>query len=143
MFGYLGGVAWAILVAKICMVCPNQAPNKLLYYFFKYYSEWDWGCENPIYLKEILIDRQIVNFPVDNELFYEKRQTDIMPIITPAFPSQNATYNVSRSTKNAMLTEFQKGLKITEALLKGDSHQISWRRLLKKFNFFRAYQHFI
>ncbi len=125
VMGYLGGVAWAILVAKICMVCPYQSPNKLLYYFFKYYSEWEWNCENPVYLKEILIDPTVVNFPVDKELFYEKKSTDLMPIITPAFPSMNATYNVSKSTKNAMLTEFQKGLKITEALLKKDSHNHS------------------
>ena len=43
-----------------------------------------------------------------------------MPILTPAFPSMNATYNVSQSTKKAMLTEFEKGLLITEALLKRD-----------------------
>lgn len=27
VMGFLGGVAWAILVAKICILCPNLAPN--------------------------------------------------------------------------------------------------------------------
>jgi poly(A) polymerase len=39
-----------------------------------------------------------------------------MPIITPAFPSMNSTYNVSQSTKLAMMTEFEKALKIVQAL---------------------------
>ena len=45
-----------------------------------------------------------------------------MPIITPAFPSMNATYNVSKSTKKVMLIEFEKGLRITNALLKRDEY---------------------
>lgn len=68
-----------------------------------------------------------------------------MPIITPAFPSMNSTYNVSNSTKRAMLIEFEKGLKITEALLRRDENgnkvypNLSWKRLFKKFNFFKAF----
>ncbi len=45
-----------------------------------------------------------------------------MPILTPAYPSMNSTYNVSISTKQAMLTEFAKALKITESLLKRDEN---------------------
>lgn len=30
VLGYLGGVAWAILVANICIIFPYLAPNKLL-----------------------------------------------------------------------------------------------------------------
>lgn len=48
-----------------------------------------------------------------------------------------------------MLTEFDKGLMITESLLKRDEHgnkiypELTWKRLFKKFNFFKAYLHFI
>lgn len=72
-----------------------------------------------------------------------------MPIITPAFPSQNATYNVSQSTKRVMLQEFEKGLKITDALLAKDQNgkpkhpNLSWKRLFKKFNFFKTFNHFV
>jgi len=61
-----------------------------------------------------------------------------MPIITPAFPSMNSTFNVSESTKNIILTELEKGALITEAILKENS-TVSWKRLFKKFNFFSAY----
>lgn len=32
--GYLGGISWAILIAKICQIFPNHKPVKLLYEFF-------------------------------------------------------------------------------------------------------------
>ncbi len=34
VLGYLGGVGWAMLVARICMNNPQMAPNKLLAQFF-------------------------------------------------------------------------------------------------------------
>ncbi len=40
-----------------------------------------------------------------------------MPIITPAFPAQNATHGVSQSTKAALITEYEKAALITDALL--------------------------
>jgi len=29
--GYLGGISWAILVAKICQIFPHHKPSKLIY----------------------------------------------------------------------------------------------------------------
>ena len=72
-----------------------------------------------------------------------------MPILTPAYPCMNSTHNVSSSTKEAMLQEFEKGLRITEALLKRDEKgnklypNLSWKRLFKKFAFFSAYNHYV
>ena len=56
VLGYLGGVAWAILVANICIIFPHLAPNKLLYNFFRFYSQWEWNADNPIHLTEIKND---------------------------------------------------------------------------------------
>ena len=42
MQGYLGGISWAILVAKIVQLFPNLKANKLLKKFFKTYKIWEW-----------------------------------------------------------------------------------------------------
>ena len=33
----------------------------------------------------------------------------LMPIITPAYPQQNSTFNVTKSTRTVMLKEFKRG----------------------------------
>lgn len=43
VLGYLGGVTWAMLVARICIDNPNMPVCKLLYQFFKFYAEFKWG----------------------------------------------------------------------------------------------------
>jgi len=144
VLGYLGGVAWAILVARVCMDYPKAAPNQLLTKFFQYYRDYDWGYHNPICLNEIQNDPSIVEFPVPEKLFYEQNNKDLMPIITPAFPSMNSTYNVSPSTMHSMLTELEKAAMITKELTENPGNtKITWKRLFKKFPFFKAYAHFI
>lgn len=38
--GYLGGVTWAMLVARICQLYPNLAPAALLHKFFLQFARW-------------------------------------------------------------------------------------------------------
>jgi poly(A) polymerase len=67
-----------------------------------------------------------------------------MPIITPAFPSMNSTHNVSYSTCLVLLTELEKARRITSSLVDPNRNQkLTWQRLFKKFNFFKAYTHFL
>jgi hypothetical protein len=39
-----------------------------------------------------------------------KDQEDLMPILTPAYPSQNAAFNVTRSTLHRIQAEIKRGL---------------------------------
>ena len=112
--------------------------------FFEYYRDYDWGPENPLTLCEIANEAKTVKFDIDPELLYNPDPKALMPIITPAFPSMNSTYNVSQTTKNVMLTEFEKAAKITNELVKNKgTSPITWKRLFKNFPFFRAYEHFV
>uniref|UniRef100_A0A8C6U5G0 polynucleotide adenylyltransferase n=1 Tax=Neogobius melanostomus TaxID=47308 RepID=A0A8C6U5G0_9GOBI len=38
--GFLGGVSWAILVARICQMYPNATAARVVARFFKVYSMW-------------------------------------------------------------------------------------------------------
>jgi poly(A) polymerase Pap1 len=49
IMGFLGGVAWAMLVAKVCQVYPNACAATIVTHFFRIMYEWDWP--NPIVLK--------------------------------------------------------------------------------------------
>ncbi|MFG1588296.1 poly(A) polymerase, partial [Staphylococcus aureus] len=40
--GFLGGVSWAMLVARVCQLYPNATPSILVYKFFFVLSKWVW-----------------------------------------------------------------------------------------------------
>ncbi|XP_037540538.1 poly(A) polymerase type 3-like [Nematolebias whitei] len=61
----------------------------------------------------------------------------LMPIITPAYPQQNSTYNVSTSTRTIMTEEFKHGLSITDEILQGKAE---WSKLFEPPNFFQKYK---
>ena len=151
VFGYCGGVAYAILVAYIVKQNPNLVVSQLLETFFKYYRYRQWSYNNPVHLR-IHNDPNAVEFEIEpkvlpfgtRSMYYSESKRDLFPIITPAFPSMNSTYNVSLTTRNVMITELEKGMKITEHIMKKNPNvKISWKRLFKKFPFFSAYSHFI
>jgi len=56
-----------------------------------------------------------------------------MPIITPAYPQQNSTFNVSTSTKKVILSEFSNGMSITDEIMLGKA---SWKKLFETPSFF-------
>lgn len=60
--------------------------------------------------------------------------------VTPAYPQQNSTFNVSTSTKKVIIEEFNRGMKITEDIMLAKS---LWTDLFEAPNFFFKYRHFI
>lgn len=63
-----------------------------------------------------------------------------MPIITPVYPQQNSTFNVSISTRIIMQKAFENGLTITDKIMTGKA---TWDKLFEPPNFFGKYKHYI
>ena len=61
----------------------------------------------------------------------------LMPIITPAYPQQNSTFNVSCSTRAVMQEQFRQGFDCTEEIMMGKA---SWDKLFEPPNFFTKYK---
>ncbi|KRZ21119.1 Poly(A) polymerase beta [Trichinella pseudospiralis] len=129
--GFLGGVSWAMLVARTCQLYPRAAPNVLVN------KEWP----KPVLLKNSITSQNhgYIGF---QELIWDPRvkQSDryhLMPIITPAFPQQNSTFNVSSTTRSILQKFLHED--ITEVICKG----LSWPKLFEPSNFFVKYKHYI
>lgn len=60
-----------------------------------------------------------------------------MPIITPAYPQQNSTFNVTHSTRDIMIREFKRGLNICNGILM-EKHK--WADLFEPLGFFTLFK---
>lgn len=114
VLGYLGGVAWAILVARICQLYPNASPATLLSRFFRVYEQWKWP--NPVLLRSISTGNPNLGFRLWNPTMNMGDRRHLMPIITPSYPSMNTTHNVSQSTLKVMKEEISRGNRIVNAV---------------------------
>ncbi|CAJ0945770.1 unnamed protein product, partial [Mesorhabditis belari] len=140
--GFLGGVTWAILVARICQLYPNAAPAKLVNRFFIVFSTWSWP--HPVLLKDVDSSPR-PDIPSLIDLVWDPRirpadRYHLMPIITPAFPEQNSTFNVTVSTRQVMMNEFAEAKTITSNIL---SNTNTWQEFFQPVNFFTRYKHFL
>ncbi|XP_040903094.1 poly(A) polymerase alpha-like [Toxotes jaculatrix] len=104
--GFLGGVSWAILVARICQLFPNAIASTLVIKFFKICSMWVWSV--PVCLREV--KDCLYNLPFWDPRVNPSNRCHIMPIITPAYPQQNTSYNVSPSTFTIITEEIKRGM---------------------------------
>lgn len=134
VLGYLGGVSWAMLVARTCQLYPNAAAATLVQKFFLVFSKWEWP--QPVLLKPP--DNVNLNYPVWDPRVNVSDRYHLMPIITPAYPQQNSTFNVSCSTRAVMQEEFRQGFNVTEEIMTGKA---SWDKLFEPPNFFAKYKY--
>ncbi|KJH46291.1 Poly(A) polymerase central domain protein [Dictyocaulus viviparus] len=142
VLGFLGGVTWAILVARTCQLYPNASPSKLLLKFFLVFVTWEWPL--PVVLKDMDTTTR-PDIGALQDLVWDPRirgsdRFHLMPILTPAFPEQNSTFNVTNSTRSIMINEMKEGLEIMKDIYEG---RADWSKLFEEVNFFTRYKHFI
>merc|ERR1712002_468320 len=95
-----------MLCARVCQLYPNAYPSTLVQKFFLVFWKWQWP--QPVLLKKPE-DCGIVSNPIWDPRTNPADRFHLMPIITPAYPQQNSTFNVSMSTRTVMEERFKHG----------------------------------
>ena len=115
IMGFLGGISWALLTAKICQLYPNASASRCVDKFFQFFILWNG--QSPIAISNAKLDRPC---------------RDLIKILTPIYPSMNSTYNVSQVTWKIIQKELKRGTDIFRKPFSAFPIQ----RLLSKKNFF-------
>lgn len=136
MFGFPGGVAWAMLVARICQLYPNAVGAVIVSKFFHIYLQWKWP--QPVLLKPI--EDGPLPVRIWNPKLYGQDKGHRMPVITPAYPSMCATHNITASTQAIILQEMQRALVIMNEIQIG---QKQWKDLFLKHDYFYRYKYYL
>ncbi|RDL40424.1 Uncharacterized protein BP5553_00403 [Venustampulla echinocandica] len=137
IMGFPGGVAWAMLVARICQLYPKATSSTIILKFFRIMDKWQWP--QPVLLKNIVKGRH--NVRVWNPQVYGSDRGHLMPIITPAFPQMCATHNITYSTKEVIQRELKRGGDITDNIMSGKAQ---WKDLFVKHTFFtQGYKYYL
>ncbi|CAL2032103.1 unnamed protein product [Caenorhabditis brenneri] len=137
--GFFGGITWAILVARTCQLYPNASASTLVQKVFFVFASWDW--KSPVLL-DFLSNENSGMIALDNMVWGRKYadRFHLMPILTPCFPEQNSTHNVTRSTKQVIESELKNALETCKDIQNGKA---TWNDLMEETNFFSRYKHFV
>ncbi|RKO87181.1 Poly(A) polymerase central domain-containing protein, partial [Blyttiomyces helicus] len=136
VMGFFGGVAWAILIARVCQLYPNAAAGAIVGKFFRIMHQWTWP--QPVLLKPI--EEGPLAVRVWNPKIYPQDKLHKMPVITPAYPSMCATHNVTSSTQAVTHQEFERAANITDRVVLGLA---DWNELFTKNDFFQRYKYYL
>ncbi|KAJ1024188.1 hypothetical protein NDA16_003027 [Ustilago loliicola] len=136
VMGFLGGVAWAMLTARICQLYPNEAAGAIVSRFFIIFYQWKWP--QPVLLTPI--EDGPLSVRVWNPKLYPSDRLHRMPIITPAYPGMCATHNVSQSTQMVMTSEFKRAAEVVDRVIIGKT---DWSELFAKHDFFFKYKYYL
>lgn len=136
VLGYLGGVSWAILTARTCQLYPKATAATIVQRLFFVFANWQWP--NPVLLTK-WCDNDL-GLPVWDPRTNPADKYHVMPIITPSYPQQNSTFNVTRSTRTIITDQFKQAKDITEEIMKGTK---TWDSFFEQIDFFGLYKLFL
>ncbi|KAK6904611.1 poly(A) polymerase [Kwoniella mangroviensis CBS 10435] len=139
VLGFPGGVAWALLTARICQLYPTAAPATIVGKFFPIYYQWSWP--QPVILKKIETGPSNMQHSVWNPKLDRRDMAHRMPVITPAYPSMCSTHNITASTMSIIKKEMLRAMQITDEILKNPGS--SWMGLFERADFFSMYKTYV
>ncbi|KAI6239223.1 Poly(A) polymerase [Aphelenchoides fujianensis] len=121
---------------------PFATPAVLLQKFFLLFAAWEWP--HPVLLHDSDSPNR-TDIPGLREMVWDPRSRmgdrfHLMPVITPAYPEQNSTFNVTNSTKAVITDELTDALELTCEVMAGKA---KWDVLFEEVNFFSRYRHFL
>ncbi|KAK4545283.1 hypothetical protein LTR36_003463 [Oleoguttula mirabilis] len=137
VYGYPGGIAYAILVARVCQLYPKAAAPTLISKFFFIVKRWNWP--KPVFLQsKEETSLQLREWDPSN---YRGDAAHLMPILTPSYPSMNTAHTIGQSTKMVIMRELDRGEQIVNDIHDGKKQ---WKDLFQRHAFFTdSYKHYI
>nr|POF23991.1 poly(a) polymerase pla1 [Quercus suber] len=136
--GFPGGVAWAMMVARVCQLYPMAAAPLIVQKFFHIMKIWKWP--QPVTLQQ----KEDVSLQIQPEWDPSTSRGDrahLMPVLTPCYPIQNSTHTITSSTKKVILRELDRGHEIVNDIYAGKKE---WKDLFQRHTFFtETYKHYI
>lgn len=139
--GFPGGVAWALLTARVCQLFPTASASTLLSRFYRCFVTWPWP--GPVHITPAT-DLNL-GHRVWNPRQFRADGAHLMPIITPVYPCMNTTFNVTKSTLSIIQSELERGLRITNRIDEpGAFRDVSiWSELFQPVDFFSLYDFYL
>ncbi|KAG9517080.1 Poly(A) polymerase, partial [Aureobasidium melanogenum] len=133
IIGFPGGIAWAIMVARIAQLYPHACGSLIVARFFQLMRNWQWPM--PVMLKTIESGPLDHTAKIWNPKIYPADSRHLMPLITPAYPSMCATHNITKSTLAVITRELERGHEICTNIL-NDKSNVQWKHLFEGHTFF-------
>jgi len=135
--GFLGGVNWAILTAFVCKLHPKAIAATILHKFWWWMKEWSWP--RPVRINSS------VDAGLGKRIWDPKTNPndawDVMPIITPAYPAFNSSFNVSQATLQILKEEFESAFTICNQVIRNESKE--WDLVLANTDFSVRYDYYL
>lgn len=143
-YGFLGGISWAILLARVLsdmrqegaatgLSSGDSATMHVLNVFFNSWSRYPWSSGwNPAGSKSL-----------GEAAANHHQPTPIMQIVTPVAPQQNSAHNISASQFSLIVSELRRA----DQLFRADKPPLSsasalLQHLCRPFPFFHRYKHY-
>ena len=137
VIGFPGGVAYAMMVARVCQLYPKAAAPLIVQKFFFVMHKWQWPQAVVLQKRET----SSLNLREWDPTTNRGDKFHAMPVITPAYPCMNSTHNIGQSQKMVILREFKRGEEIMNDIYSGKKQ---WKELFVRHRFFsETYKHYI